>query len=220
MKFPIFSSDKEHENKNFQSNYVKNTIKNIDNNEFPLPVYKAEAIKELDNAVVIVLHRMKAISECPLFTTMAINKKELKDLIKSIMDEDDESGIYYYSKLYDESYDKIVSILQYRDLLANTTTAKFDDIGYILYSVDIGVEGYIGTSLAIDMDYMNHDSYFMKCKLHNFEKELLSKYGPGTIQVDDIDICKKHDNSRYIRISCTYKKEDKEDDKSINSNNV
>ena len=37
-------------------------------------------------------------------------------------------------------------------------------------------------------------------------------------QVDDVDICKKHDNGRYIRVSCTYKKEDKEDDKSINSN--
>ena len=202
-------------------NYEENMIKNIDENKFiPLPLYKTEAIKERDNAVVIVLHRVKdgGYGRSPLFQTIAINKKELRDLIKSIMAEDNDSDIYCYNKLFDESYDKIATILQYRDLLANTSTDKFDDIGYILYSVDIDSEGYIGTSLVVDIDYMKHDSYFMKYKLQDFEKELLSEYGPGIIQVDDVDICKKHDNGRYIRVSCTYKKEDKKDDKSTNSN--
>lgn len=201
-------------------NYEESMVKIIDENKFLPPLYKTEVIKELNNAVVIVLHRVKndQYSRNPLFQTIAINKKELRDLIKSIMAEDNDSDIYCYNKLFDESYDKIVTILQYRDLLANTTTTKFDDIEYILYSVDTDSEGYIGTSLVVDIDYIKHDSYFMKSKLQDFEKELLSEYGPGIIQVDDVDICKKHDNGRYIRVSCTYKKEDKEDDKSTNSN--
>ena len=204
MKFPIFSNDKDFEKyKDYNLHYEENTIKDINENKFPPPLYKTEAIKELDNAVVIALHRVKNDGyRNPLFQTIAINKKELRDLIKSIMAEDNDSD-NCYNKLFDESYDKIVTILQYRDLLANTTTTKFDDIGYILYSVDIDSEGYIGTSLVVDIDYMKHDSYFMKYKLQDFEKELFAKCGPGTIQVNDVDICKKHGNGRYIRVSCT-----------------
>lgn len=216
--FPIFSNDKQfEEHKNFEERYEKDIIHDIDNGIYPTPVYKVERIRENDNSVVFVLHMVRGMPHCPLFETIAVSKKELKNLIKSIMEEDGTED-KCESKLYDDSYETISRILEITNDMSTLLRHGIDDIKYILYVADLDVGKFTSATnrLVVSKEDMEHDSYFIKQRLHDFEHEL-SKYGYKA-QVDEIKTEIDGNGDKYIKVLCSYRKDD-EDDKNSNSNN-